>query len=152
MTVGNIWIFSNISISATQVDGCYHLKTFLNIAGPDVLSVGAGPEAQSVLKRMEREATHRYQTLTLPEDRAANCIFVNGSLVHRGRQEAPKSQPVSELFTLVLCNRIGISLSNHSFWLVASLVGRTLEVKIPPKTLIFAINQLMMLSIFFHVT
>ena len=115
----NIWIFSNISISATQVDGCYHLKTFLNIAGPDVLSVGAGPEAQSVLKRMEREATHRYQTLTLPEDRAANCIFVNGSLVHRGRQEAPKSQPVSELFTLVLCNRIGISLSNHSFWLTA---------------------------------
>ena len=102
-----------------QVDGCYHLKTFLNIAGPDVLSVGAGPEAQSVLKRMEREATHRYQTLTLPEDRAANCIFVNGSLVHRGRQEAPKSQPVTELFTLVLCNRIGISLSNHSFWLAA---------------------------------
>ena len=78
-----------------QVDGCYHLKTFLNIAGPDVLSVGAGPEAQSVLKRMEREATHRYQTLTLPEDRAANCMFVNGTLVHRGRQEAPKSQPVS---------------------------------------------------------
>ena len=93
---------SRISISTTQVDGCYHLKTFLNIAGPDVLSVGAGPEAQSVLKRMEREATHRYQTLTLPEDRAANCIFVNGSLVHRGRQEAPKSQPVSDLFPLVL--------------------------------------------------
>ena len=39
------------------------------MAGPDVISVGAGPEAQCVLKRMEREATHRYQTLTLPEDR-----------------------------------------------------------------------------------
>ena len=84
-----------MTLSTEQVDGCYHLKTFLNIAGPDVLSVGAGPEAQSVLKRMEREATHRYQTLTLPEDRAANCMFVNGTLVHRGRQEAPKSQPVS---------------------------------------------------------
>jgi hypothetical protein len=61
-----------------------------------VLSVGAGPEAQSIMKRMEREATHRYQTLTLPEDKAANCLFVNGSLIHRGKLEAPKSHPVSE--------------------------------------------------------
>jgi dimethylargininase len=60
-----------------------------------VLSVGAGPEAQSIMKRMEREATHRYQTLTLPEDKAANCLFVNGSLIHRGKLEAPKSHPVS---------------------------------------------------------
>ncbi len=70
------------------------MKTFLNLSSPDVLSVGAGPEAQSILKRMEREATHRYQTLTLPEDKAANCLFVNGTLVHRGKQEAPKSQAV----------------------------------------------------------
>ena len=45
--------------SYLQVDGPFHLKSFLNMAGPDVISVGAGPEAQSVLKRMEREATHR---------------------------------------------------------------------------------------------
>ena len=44
-----------------KVDGSHHLKTFLNMAGPDVIGVGAGPEAQCVLKRMEREATHRYQ-------------------------------------------------------------------------------------------
>ena len=41
------------------MDGSNHLKSFMNMAGPDVISVGAGPEAQSVLKRMEREATHR---------------------------------------------------------------------------------------------
>ncbi len=64
------------------------------VAGPDVLSVGAGPEAQSALRRIEREATHRYATLTLPEDRAANCLFVNGTLVHRCREEATKSDPV----------------------------------------------------------
>lgn len=66
------------------------------MAGPDVISVGAGPEAQSILKRMEREATHRYQTLTLPEDRAANGVFINGTLVHRAKEEAPKSDPVSK--------------------------------------------------------
>lgn len=80
--------------SIFQVDGSLHLKSFLNMAGPGVISVGAGPEAQSILKRMEREATHRYQTLTLPEDRAANCLFVNGTLIHRSKAEAPKSDPV----------------------------------------------------------
>lgn len=77
-----------------KVDGPYHLKTFLNMAGPEVISVGAGPEAQNILKRMEREATHRYQTLTLPEDRAANCLFVNGTLIHKSKEEAPKSDHV----------------------------------------------------------
>ena len=66
------------------------------MAGPDVISVGNGPEAQSVLKRMEREATHRYQTLTLPEDRAANGLFINGMLLHRSKAEAPKSDPVTK--------------------------------------------------------
>ena len=64
------------------------------MAGPDVISVGSCGEAQRVLKRVEREASHRYQTLTLPEDGAANCLYVNGTLIHRSREEAPKSDAV----------------------------------------------------------
>ena len=51
-----------------QIDGAYNLKYFLNMAGPDVLCVGSSGAAQVVLKRIEREASHRYQTLTLPEE------------------------------------------------------------------------------------
>ncbi len=65
------------------------------MAGPDVLCVGTSGAAQVVLKRVEREASYRYQTLSLPEDGAANCLFVNGSLIHRSREEAPKSEAVS---------------------------------------------------------
>ncbi|EEZ99520.1 N(G),N(G)-dimethylarginine dimethylaminohydrolase 1 isoform X2 [Tribolium castaneum] len=68
-----------------------HLKTYITVGGPDLLCVGAGKEAQEVLKRMEREATFSYQTLTLPEDDAANVLYLNGTLVHRSIDEIPHS-------------------------------------------------------------
>ena len=36
----------------------------------------------------------RYHTLTLPEDEAANCLFVNGSLLHTHSVEIPLSAQV----------------------------------------------------------
>jgi hypothetical protein len=47
------------------------------MAGPDVISVGSCGEAQRVLKRVERESSHRYQTLTLPEDGAAHLVLTS---------------------------------------------------------------------------
>lgn len=64
------------------------------MGGPDLLCVGAGKEPQEVLKRMEREATFNYQTITLPEDEAANVLFLNGTLVHRSLEEIPESSKV----------------------------------------------------------
>lgn len=61
------------------------------MGGPDLLCVGVGKESQEVLKRMEREATFSYQTLTLPEDQAANVLYLNGTLVHRTPEEIPLS-------------------------------------------------------------
>ena len=36
----------------------------------------------------------RYQTLTLPEEDASNCIFVNGTLIRVQASEAPESDKV----------------------------------------------------------
>ena len=79
-----------------QIEGPYTLKHYLTMAGPDVISVSSNPQAQTVLRRVEREATHRYQTLTLPEDGAAKLFIVNGTLIHRSKDEAPKSDAVSD--------------------------------------------------------
>ncbi|KAG5877346.1 hypothetical protein JTB14_030717 [Gonioctena quinquepunctata] len=68
-----------------------HLKSLITVGGPDLLCVGAGKDSQEVLKRMEREATFSYQTLTLPEDEAANVLYLNGTLVHRSIEEIPRS-------------------------------------------------------------
>ncbi|XP_012259064.1 N(G),N(G)-dimethylarginine dimethylaminohydrolase 1 isoform X2 [Athalia rosae] len=67
------------------------LKALVSMAGPDVICVGAGKESQEVLKRIEREATYTYQTLTVPEDAAANVVYVNGTLIHRHEAEIPDS-------------------------------------------------------------
>lgn len=77
-----------------KIDGSYNLKYFLNMAGPDVLCVGSSSAAQVVLKRIEREASHRYQTLTLPEEGPSGCLFINGTLLHRTKEETPKCEAV----------------------------------------------------------
>lgn len=61
------------------------------MAGPDVLCVSASKEAKELLKRIEREANFTYQTLTVPEDEAANCVYVNGTLIHRAIEEIPEA-------------------------------------------------------------
>ena len=43
---------------------------------------------------MEREASFRYQTLTVAEDSASNILFVNGTLIHLSPIEIPASYKV----------------------------------------------------------
>jgi dimethylargininase len=53
-----------------------HLKNFITLAGPDLLCVSNDPQSQEILKRIEREASFQYQTLTLEESFAASVSFV----------------------------------------------------------------------------
>ena len=46
------------------------------------------------IQRIEREATYSYQTLTVPEDKAANVIYLNGTLIHNSPDEIPESTKV----------------------------------------------------------
>ena len=66
-----------------QIDGAYNLKYFLNMAGPDVLCVGSSGAAQVVLKRIEREASHRYQTLTLPEEGPSGLFMFDFKIYYK---------------------------------------------------------------------
>ncbi|XP_021199837.3 N(G),N(G)-dimethylarginine dimethylaminohydrolase 1 [Helicoverpa armigera] len=71
--------------------GTQELKKYITVAGSDILCVSASKEAKELLKRIEREATFTYQTLTVPEDEAANCLYVNGTLIHRAIEEIPQA-------------------------------------------------------------
>lgn len=86
--------FPEYPCTPIKVSDQKHLKALVTVGGPDLLCVGSSKEAQDVLKRMEREATHGYQTLTLPEDQAANVLYLNGTLVHRSLEEIPHSSKV----------------------------------------------------------
>lgn len=75
----------------------HHLKYYVSMAGNDVLCVSRSKESQEILKRIEREATYTYSTLTLQEEQAANVLFVNGTLIHRLSEEIPQSAAVGFL-------------------------------------------------------
>lgn len=64
------------------------------MAAPDLLCVSNSPYAKDILKRIEREATFTYQTLTLSEENAANVLCINGFLVHRCMDEIPISYSI----------------------------------------------------------
>lgn len=71
-----------------------HLKYFVSMAGPDLLCVSSAKESQEVLRRIEREATFTYQTLTLSEPSSSNVLYVNGTLIHRAVQDCPVSSHI----------------------------------------------------------
>lgn len=65
------------------------------MAGPDVLSVSNSTVCQEIVKRMEREASFKYLKITLPEEHAANMLYINGTLVYRSPEEILESYKVS---------------------------------------------------------
>uniref|UniRef100_A0A0A9VYB8 N(G),N(G)-dimethylarginine dimethylaminohydrolase 1 n=1 Tax=Lygus hesperus TaxID=30085 RepID=A0A0A9VYB8_LYGHE len=71
-----------------------HLKSFVTASGPELLCVSSSTESQEVIKRIEREATFSYQTITVPEEAAANVIYCNGTLIHRSSEDTPLSAKV----------------------------------------------------------
>lgn len=70
----------------------------MSVAGPHLLCFGASEQAQQVRRRMEREATYSYLAITVPEDAAANCLYVNGTLIHRAIEEIPESFKVRKRY------------------------------------------------------
>ncbi|XP_054708961.1 N(G),N(G)-dimethylarginine dimethylaminohydrolase 1-like [Uloborus diversus] len=102
--------FPEYPVTPVKVPGKYHLKSLLSMAGQDIICVSASDAAQSVLKKMAQEATYRYQTVTVPDSYAANCLFVNGTLIHRS--EFPESTKVFE--DKIDFSKISLSLSELS--------------------------------------
>ncbi|KAH8361058.1 hypothetical protein KR200_008780 [Drosophila serrata] len=82
-------------VTPIRVNGAKRLKYYVTMAGPDVLCVSSSPTCQEIVKRMEREASFTYQKLTLPEEIAANMLYINGTIVHRSPAEIPEAYKVS---------------------------------------------------------
>ncbi|XP_018008929.1 N(G),N(G)-dimethylarginine dimethylaminohydrolase 1 [Hyalella azteca] len=86
--------FPEFPCSPVKVDGALHLKSLLTMAGPDVICVAKDKHAQEVLKRIESCASFTYKTVTVDDICAANCVYANGTLLHRAASELPESAKV----------------------------------------------------------
>ncbi|XP_077867082.1 N(G),N(G)-dimethylarginine dimethylaminohydrolase 1-like [Saccoglossus kowalevskii] len=88
--------FPDYRVSSVNITDHLHLKGLVSVAGPDVLAVGTSAAAKKTLKEMELKGEYDYETLTLPEDYASNCLYLNGSLLHVCKEEFPESFQVFE--------------------------------------------------------
>jgi len=57
---------------------------------------------------MEKEATFQYQILRVPDKEAANCLYINGTLIHRSPEEFPES---AKVFEELACDKLDLNMS-----------------------------------------
>ncbi|XP_038270346.1 N(G),N(G)-dimethylarginine dimethylaminohydrolase 1 isoform X2 [Dermochelys coriacea] len=93
--------FKDYAVSTVPVYDSLHLKSFCSMAGPNLIAIGSTEAAQKTLKTMQQMSDHRYDKLTVPDDAAANCIYLNipgkgHVLLHRAPEEYPESAKVFE--------------------------------------------------------
>lgn len=93
--------FKDYAVSTVPVVDNLHLKSFCSMAGPNLIVIGSSEPAQKALKTMQQMSDHRYDKLTVPDDAAANCIYLNipgkgHVLLHRAPEEYPESVKVFE--------------------------------------------------------
>ncbi|XP_077189249.1 N(G),N(G)-dimethylarginine dimethylaminohydrolase 1 isoform X3 [Paroedura picta] len=93
--------FKDYAVSTVPVHGALHLKSFCSMAGPNLIAIGSSEAAQKALKTMQQMSDHRYDKLTVPDDSAANCVYLyipgkGHILLHRAPEEYPESAKVFE--------------------------------------------------------
>uniref|UniRef100_A0A8C7ZS48 Dimethylarginine dimethylaminohydrolase 1 n=1 Tax=Oryzias sinensis TaxID=183150 RepID=A0A8C7ZS48_9TELE len=93
--------FKDYAVSTVPVLEGLHLKSFCSMGGPGLIVIGSSDPAQKALKIMQQMSDHRYDKLTVPDDLAANCIYMNlpnkgHVLLHCTTDEFPESVKVFE--------------------------------------------------------
>ena len=92
-------MFSEWPVTAVPVlkgTGVLHLKSMSSMAGVDVIAIGDTPAGNEAWKVIESEGSHKYERLAFPDDNAANCVFINGTILHCSREDYPNSMHVWE--------------------------------------------------------
>ncbi|CAL1592713.1 unnamed protein product [Knipowitschia caucasica] len=93
--------FKDYAVSTVAVEEGLHLKSFCSMGGPGLILIGSSDHAQKALKIMQQMSDHRYDKLTVPDDLAANCIYMNlpdkgHVLLHSTADMFPESVKVLE--------------------------------------------------------
>lgn len=71
-----------------------------SIAGIGIIAIGDSPAGRRAWDEIERKAHYKYDRLLLPDNNAANCLFINGVILHVPREEYPRSYHVWENYNV----------------------------------------------------
>lgn len=71
-----------------------HLKDYISMAGPEVMTVSKTDWAQKTFQEIRNSGAIGYKYITVDEDEAANVIYANGVLMHLSNDLIPKGSAV----------------------------------------------------------
>ncbi|XP_068603518.1 N(G),N(G)-dimethylarginine dimethylaminohydrolase 2 [Brachionichthys hirsutus] len=88
--------FRDFTVSTVPVCGGVRLRDICSMGGPDTILISSSSGAQRTLRTMAQLSDYEYNFLTVPEESAANCVYVRGPsnrdfLLHRPAEECPAS-------------------------------------------------------------
>lgn len=67
------------------------------MAGVDLIAISETKSGKYAWKEIEEKAVYKYKKLGFPDDNGANCLFVNGTILHPSEKEYPESFKVWEM-------------------------------------------------------
>ncbi len=83
--------FPAYPVTGISITNNLHLKSFLSMAGPDLITISAEPEGVETRKAMEEKGHFKYQFYEIPDGPGANSLYFNNNLVHASKDWLPKS-------------------------------------------------------------
>ncbi|CAF3420279.1 unnamed protein product [Rotaria socialis] len=99
--------FPEYPVTLIRVKKGAHLKNFVSMVGVDTMAIGGSDIAKDLLRQMEEMSEYKfYKIITLRDDATANCLWINGSILH-----LPADHRYEESIR-TLINRLGSTLSH----------------------------------------
>lgn len=83
--------FPAYHITGISIEQGLHLKSLMTMAGPGLVAVGTSSSADKAKKLVKERGHFEYKYFELPDDTGANCLYLNGTLVHTSQDWFPES-------------------------------------------------------------
>ena len=85
--------------------GILHLKSVSSLAGIELIAVSNTEAGRKVWREIETNAHFKYNKLEFPDNNGANCLFVNGVVLHPSKEDYPRSH---EVWETLKCPRVSV--------------------------------------------
>lgn len=105
-------VFADWPVTGVKVDkGILHLKSMCSMAGLDIIAISESQGGRRAWNEVELFGSFKYKQLLFPDDNGANCLFVNGVILHPAKDEYPNSYKVWETLE---CPKVEIANSEFA--------------------------------------
>lgn len=112
-------------ITVKQGPTVFHLTSMSSMCAIDTIAISDTEAGRQAWKEITQKAHYKYKRLAFPDDNGANCLFINGVVLHPSKEEYPESY---KLWQTLECEKI--QLPNSEFTKAdASLTCRSLLIR-----------------------